>query len=255
MKLVKKWLLPILTCLIVAGAAVLPPYLSQLRDARQLGQVHMETLEADALPAYEPPDLIDRLTLYARWSSGIETIPSFQSREEQYAETAEGVMWDALEQMAEGGVLPGYLWEGLELNSWSYIMLWTPESGIANQAPVTVWRINADFGDKARVGALLMNVDAESGFPLTFTIFHDDMVQWLPYEVDALQQRMDQYLALLGLGVELVKASGPKKNGGITLDYTITGTNIGYWAGHAVDMLSVEPVISTDSGDFSAASG
>ena len=49
-QLVKKWLFPALTCLIVAGAAMLPPLVSQARDVRLLGQVHAELLDADALP-------------------------------------------------------------------------------------------------------------------------------------------------------------------------------------------------------------
>ena len=65
MKLIKKWLLPVLTCLIVAGAAVLPPYISQARDDRQFGQVHAEELDAVPLPVYEPPTLMDRIKLYA----------------------------------------------------------------------------------------------------------------------------------------------------------------------------------------------
>ena len=47
MKLVRKWLFPALTCLIVLGAAALPARVSQMRDARQFGQVHTEALEAD----------------------------------------------------------------------------------------------------------------------------------------------------------------------------------------------------------------
>ena len=63
MKLVKKWLLPVLICLAVAEAAVLPPHLSLMRDYQQFRQVHIEELAADSLPVRETPTLPERLAL------------------------------------------------------------------------------------------------------------------------------------------------------------------------------------------------
>lgn len=255
MKLLRKWLFPALTCLIVIGAAVLPPRLSQARDAREFGQVHAEALEAEELPVYEPPSLLDRLKLFVRWSSGVETIPSFQSREEQYVEKAKQVTWEALEQLVDGGLIPDYLAEGLELTSWSYVLLWDTESSIADQAPTIIWRVSADFGDKAWMATLWMDVDAESGLPLTLDVYDSDINQWLPYEADAFQQWTDQYLALLGLDVELVDVTGPKENGGLALDYDIRDTNFGYWARYAGMMFATSPTIILNGGDSSSASG
>ena len=81
MKLVKKWLFPILTWLIVVAAAVLPPYISQVKDGQQFGQIHSSELNADALPIREPPNFLERLELYARWKEQVEPVPFFQNPE------------------------------------------------------------------------------------------------------------------------------------------------------------------------------
>ena len=213
MKWVKKWLFPVLTCLIVAGAAVLPPYISQIRDAGLLGQVHTQALAADALPVREAPELLDRLALYARWCSPSETIPSFQSPEEGSMAQAERIAQDALEKLADGGVLPGQaVWDladgalRLEITSWSHIMLWDPNVGIAQQEPISFWAVTGDLG----WGSVWMDIDAESGLPLRLSLYDPDMAQWLSYkEPDALTGLAGRYFDLLGLEAEQMEPDDP----------------------------------------------
>ena len=66
-KVVRRWLLPILTCLIAAAAAVLPPHLSRARDAGLLDGIHTEEAAGDSLSP-EETTLSERIGLLARWA-------------------------------------------------------------------------------------------------------------------------------------------------------------------------------------------
>lgn len=206
MKLVRKWLFPALTCLIVMMAALLPPYISQLRDAKRFGQIHTEVLAKDPLPAREDPDLAARLALYVRWMDK-ESIPSFQSAEENSQEEAAGLAWSALKQLAQAGAIPDRLLQspsgGSEFpytTSWTYILLWNPESGIAGQAPVGFWRVTAELGDTRVVG---LDIDQESGLPIRLTLYDPKLAEWLAWKDSAAQAAAGQdLLSLLGLAGE-----------------------------------------------------
>lgn len=161
MKLIKKWLFPILTCLIIVGAAVLPPYISQVRDSKQFGQIHAEELNADILSAREPPDLLERLELYARWCTPTETIPSFQN-----PETDVDLAEQALERLVQAGVIPGHLlWDSVEQADATRLLLWNPTDSMGNQTPIEFWRVKVYLGDRS----LSMDLDGEawSNFPVS----------------------------------------------------------------------------------------
>lgn len=204
MKLVKKWLFPALVCLIVVGAAVLPPYLSRLRDAKQFGQSHTEALAAETLPVREEPTLLDRLALYVHWMDRKEIVPSFQSPEENRQEEAAGLAWTALKQLAQAEVIPDKLLQspsgGSEfpyITSWTYILLWNPEGGVAGQAPVGLWRVTAELGDTCVMG---MDIDQESGLPIRLTLYDPELGQWLAWKDSAAQAAVGRgFLSLLGL--------------------------------------------------------
>lgn len=243
MKWVKKWLFPVLTCLIVAGAAVLPPYISQIRDAGLLGQVHTQALAADALPVREAPELLDRLALYARWCSPSEIIPSFQSPETEYVETAERVTREALEKLADGGVLPGQaVWDladgaaRLEITSWSHILLWDPDVGIAQQEPISFWAVTGDLGR----GSVWMDIDAESGLPLRLSLYDPDMAQWFPYkDPSALPELARQYFDLLGLEATRMEPDGPGSAAPWEIHYAVTGLKLCYCFSFNATMLNI----------------
>lgn len=69
MKLLKRWLLPALTCLIAAAAVLLPPRLSRARDARLLDAVHIEAAAGDRTST-EETTLDQRIGLLYRWATG-----------------------------------------------------------------------------------------------------------------------------------------------------------------------------------------
>lgn len=198
MKLVKKWLLPALTCLIVAGAAALPPYLSQLRDARQLGQIHAETLEADALPIREPPGFWERLELYARWRASSEPVPSFQNPEMD-GELNTRLAVQALMSLAQAGVIPD-LRLPVKQASVNRILLWDPADSVGSQTPVEFWKAEGDLEG----GSFWVTVDSESGLPLELHLYDPNMAQWLAYkEPDTLPDLAEEFFALLGLETTL----------------------------------------------------
>lgn len=198
MKLVKKWLFPILTCLIVAGAAVLPPHISQVKDGQQFGQIHSSELNADALPVREAWDLLDRLGLYACWYTNSEIIPSFQTPEAD-VDLAE----QTLERLVLANVIPGHLlWDSVEQADAKRILLWNPTASMGSQTPVEFWRIKAYLGNRS----VSMDLDGESGLPLHLNLYDPNMAQWLQYkDPAALLDLAQDYFDLLGLEVNLIE--------------------------------------------------
>lgn len=167
MKLVKKWLFPILTCLIAIGAAVLPPFISQAKDSRQFAQIHASELNADALPVREGRTQLERLELYARWNTDrSEIIPSFQTSIEMELAEAE-LAGQALTYLTQADVIPAYLLlSPLKYTSMDRILLWDPKDSMSSQEVAEFWRVAADFGNCH----LWMTVDSESGLPLTLSL-------------------------------------------------------------------------------------
>ena len=200
MKLVKKWLFPILTCLIVAGAAVLPPYISQVKDGKQFGQVHSSELNADALPVREAWDLLDRLGLYACWYTNSEIIPSFQTPEIDVDLAAQ-----TLEYLVQADVIPGHLlWDPMEQADTKRILLWNPTNSMGNQTPVEFWRVKVYLGNRS----LSMDLDGESGLPLHLNLYDPDIAQWLQYKDPAALLELAQcYFDLLGLEASLAEVN------------------------------------------------
>lgn len=203
MKLVKKWLLPVLICLAVAEAAVLPPHLSLIRDHQQFRQVHIEELAADSLPIRETPTLPERLALYVSWMDDEKVVPSFQSPGEEGQAQAKELIRAALERLAQAGVIPEKLLVDKaadpEIAFWTYFLLWNPESSIAGQAPVGFWRVTADLGDCP----VQLDIDQESGLPVRLSLYDLELAQWLAWKDTAAQAAVGRgFLSLLGLEVE-----------------------------------------------------
>lgn len=67
MRSFNRWILPVLTGLVVLSAVLLPPRLSRIRDGRLLNQVHSEALTAENGLTALPPALEERMLLLARW--------------------------------------------------------------------------------------------------------------------------------------------------------------------------------------------
>lgn len=251
MKLVKKWLFPVLTCLLVAGAALLPQGVSEARDAKQFGAVHAETMAADRLPVQdqEPPSLTDRIDLYLRWLGLQEAIPSFRtpaSISEQEAAEMAGVVLDMLisGQVLSEQVLmdeeTGDL-RRLEVTYCYYILIWDPEKGAAQQEPHAIWELSADLGSSS--GSLWMTLDAETGLPLYIQLYDPNMDQWLsPKDPGALPTAAENFFDLLGLEGDPVILSTLDNGSGIgQCVYRVKGTDFYYRFDHTGMMLNISP--------------
>lgn len=245
MKLVRKWLFPVLTCLIVVMAALLPPYISQLRDAKQFGQIHTEALEADSLPVREEPTFLDRLALYLRWRNSEWAVPSVRSPEEEREDRAEELIRAGLERLVEGDVFSAdarTLWAeqylpDLHISSWSYVLLWDMEDGVVSREPCAIWELAAVM-DTCTVGLAL---DVESGLPLCLDIYDSNLIQWLsPKDPEALPFMAERFLALLGLEGEQVTFSTLDSGIGQCI-YRVTNTDFYFRFDYTGHQLIVQP--------------
>ena len=244
MKLVKKWLFPILTCLIVVGAAVLPPYISQIKDNRQFTQIHISELNADALPVWEGRNLLERFELYARWDTDrSEIIPSFQTtltnEESENMELAEQVLNQALNHLTQAGVIPAYLFESpLKPTNIRRTLLWDPADSMSSQEAVEFWRVTADFGN----GSLWMTIDSESGLPLILSLSDPNMAQWLQYkDPDTLPNMAERYFDLLDLEFESVETDIPSDAAPWERYFVIDGTDVQYGFIFNATLLTISP--------------
>jgi len=234
MKLVKKWLFPILTCLIVMGAAVLPPYISQVKDVRQFEQIHSTEQNADALPVREVRDQLERLELYARWYTNSEIIPSFQTPtiDKELAE-------QALDRLAQAGVISTSVTEdSMEHIEMERILLWDPSDSTGFQQPVEFWSISADLGD----GALCMNVDGESGLPLMLSLYDPNMARWLQFkDPGTLSDLAGRYFELLGLEAHFVESDVTTDAAPWERQFVIDGTGSYYGFSINATMMNIGP--------------
>ena len=241
MKLIKKWLLPILTCLIVIGAAVLPPYISQVKDDRQFAQIHTSELNADALPVWEGWDLLERLELFARWHTNhSEIIPSFQTvpdgEEAENVELAALTLSRALDCLIQAVILPDYLLKfPLEHPNITRVLLWDPDS-IGSREPMVFWEVWGDLGESS----LYMIVDSESGLPLVLNVFEPNMGQWLSYkDPGTLPNLAQRYFDLFGLKSEPAETDLPSDTDPWQRYFVIEGTEIQFCFTFTYSMLDV----------------
>ena len=245
MKLIKKWLFPVLTCLIVIGAAILPPYISQVRDDRQFAQIHTSELDAEALPVWEGRDLLERLELYARWSTDHvgyrEIIPSFQAtlftEDPADKELAEQVLNQALDYLTQAGVLPAYLFElPMEHIDMKRVLLWDPGS-MNSRNSAEYWSATADFGENCHVWII---IDGESGLPLKFSLSDYNMAQWLSYKDSVtLPVMAADFFGLLGLEAQMSATILPSDTAPWEYGFVIEGKEIEYWFVFNATMLDI----------------
>lgn len=232
MKLVKKWLFPALTCLIVAGAAVLPPLVSQARDVRLLGQVHAELLDADALPAVELPTLTDRMTLYADRFSYTHPVLSFRDYgglgEEGAAFPDQEPLVQATRELLTGSnVLPDWFFEeeSPEGKVVSRLLLWDPAASDTFQEPAVFWELGWSYSNKLHSKDLMVYLDAVTGLPVYLWVFDTNISQWLPYDTDHLRTLAERFFGLLGLDIrEIDYNTTISEDIQLSLRYSVAGT-------------------------------
>ena len=109
----KKWknrLLPIFTCLVVLGVALLPQRLSELRDHTLMETVHTEKLTDNWLLA-RPLSLAERIELLTLWSDEPERF-TVVTQELSVKMAPEEILalqtqvWKELKSLADAGIFP-----------------------------------------------------------------------------------------------------------------------------------------------------
>lgn len=234
MKLVKRWLFPVLTCLIIVGAAVLPAQFSQAQDARLFGQVHTEELDADPLPAAQAPTLLDRIALYSSRYSSEHPILSYD-RTVFFDDPEEArLMQSVQDQLIEAEVLPVLLFE-VESKQATQLLLWDPEQNDTFQTPSLFWRFSWSlYYDKNLQKKISVTVDDETGLPIELNIHDPGMSQWLPYDTDHLRTLSEHFFDLLGVEVQETDLDGPKyAPPSLNLSCSIAGTEMNYFVSRA----------------------
>lgn len=231
MKLMKRWLFPVLTCLIVAGAAVLPRHVSEVRDARQFGQIHAEGLAADGLPVYDPPSLIDRLTLYSHRGYAAHPVLSFEDNFyfEDFPQKRDELMQSVEDMLIEAGLIPEWVFreEPFTSLSASRLLLLDPAEGSSIQEPTAFYILSWANYDKRHNKHLTVHLDAESGLPVYFNIFDTNISQWLPYQVEPLRALAGRFFDLLGMEAQEL-GSGGAAEVWHAFGYALTGTEVRY---------------------------
>ena len=243
MKLVKKWIFPLLTCLIVVGAAILPPYISQVKDERQFAQIHTAELNADALPVRKERSQLERLELYARWlTNPSEIIPSFQTSAiyegPTDTESAEAeLVTQTLNRMEQANVISVQpLWFPLVYIDMNRILLWDTTDSKSSLEPIEFWWVTADLGK----GSVWITIDSESGLPLGLDLYDPNMAQWLPYkDPEALSGLAERYFDLLGLKADPGETVIPSDTISWGQYFTIEGTEIRYLLTFNATMLRI----------------
>ncbi len=242
MKLMKKWLFPVLTCLIVAGAALLPPYLSKMRDMGQFGQIHTEPLDAAALPVREGPTLLDRMALYTKYSSGHPILASNDgSYADSFTKREQALAFRNL--LVEWGIAPGFFFdeytgdsdEAYEFCAVHRLLLWDPAEDREIQAPSSYYLFAWNNYETSHNKSLSIDVDADTGLPIQIDIFDTNIAQWFPYTREALADKADRFFQMMGwtVGVDVVPMEPPEpENKFLQLCFSIPGTNLYYWITH-----------------------
>lgn len=240
MKLVKKWLFPVLTCLIVAGAAALPPYISQMRDTKQFGQVHAEKLDADPLPAVRTSTLLDRMTLYASQLFPNRTILSSTGYSTLGDAKESALAQSAQEVLTGSGVLPAWMFEEEPFGAMrvSRLLLWDAED---QREPSVFWDITwENYANQSHQKSVQVILDAQTGLPIHLYVHDTNMSQWMAYGTDDLRVLTQRYLDLLGLEAQEADLVGPGYVPSVNVSYSISGAGLYLFASRAPTDLSFQ---------------
>lgn len=254
MKGLKRAVLPVLTCFLVLGAALLPARLSQAVDGRQFDRVHTEARDAATLPVREPLTLTDRISLYAgRFTEGY---PALFSQANAYYEDAEGeaVAQETQELLIEAGIVPDWFFreEPFDYVEVNRLLLWDPEAGAAAGEPCYFWEITWPYySNPYHTKSIHAVLDGESGLPVYLWINDTNMAGWMPGGEEALQQQRERFLGLLGLEAGEAVPGRDSEEGVLELRCSIAGTPLRFLVSRFSTAWGVEPEI--DRGETSSA--
>lgn len=244
MKLLKKWLFPVLTCFLAVGAAVLPARASIARDAGRFGEVYVEPLDTNGLFIQEPLTLLDRLGLYADQYSADHAILSFQDVIPAGDPEEDALVKRAQELLIEGDILPRRLFqeEPFDQVMVTRLLLWDPGAENAAQGPSAFWDISWTYdSNKSHQKMLQLVLDAETNVPIRLYIHDTNMSQWLPYGTKELRALTERFLASLGAELQETAADGLRTAYDLNLCYTVTGASVCFVSSRAPTSCSVSP--------------
>ncbi len=230
MKRIPKWLLPALTCLTAAGAAVLPAQVSRIGDAGRFGQVSIETLDAGSPSPSAPSTFLERLELYAEQYSSDDPVLSFRDRSFEDADGSKDAGYSAQqaqELLVGGELVPEWVFqeEPFDNVTVTRLLLWDPGAENAAQGPSAYWDVEWSYFDKAHQKHIQLALDAETGLPVRLQIHDTNLSKWMPYGSDGLRKFTERYFALLGLAVQEVVPDGFDALPGLNLCYSVAGTS------------------------------
>lgn len=160
MKRLDRWLLPVLTCLVVLVAILLPQRLSQWRDQAALNGLHTEELKTENELPTQSLTLEERILLLARYDEDMDSMTAMVQELEQSGEVA-GMMRKELERLCESGVLPPEVLPA-DLSSFESRRLYL-------RAPEEIWGSSfllMEGYDKAEDIYFSLVLDEETGYAL-----------------------------------------------------------------------------------------
>lgn len=246
MRRLDKYLLPILTCLVVLVAILFPRRLSQWRDEAVLNGLHTEELKTENDLPTQPLSLEERMLLLAMYADGLEENLTVIAQEQEWDEETDALLRTELERLSANGVLPtGPLVESVSGFSAQRLYLRSPEE-IRGASFLTI-----DVHSKAEKLWLTIILDEETGFALALE------ASGLAVEkFDAVPSDIG-ILFLDRLGLEYTLDGYAEYDAG----FTLTGTDCGYIVIKGRDDLHISPwtfcgtenaSAAVDSGDSEA---
>lgn len=260
MKRLQKWLFPVLTCLIIIGAAALPARLSQARDARQFSQIHAEELTADSLSLRESPVLTDRMALFAGQYSAEHPVLSYELPMEE-EELRITLTLDIRHKLEESGIFPRNFFQEFEEDPliFTQILLWDPEKKSVFREPVAFWRVEWRYFEPKHSKRLSLVVDGKTLTPVSLYVSDTNLAQWLPYKMNNLQNLAERYFSLLDWepGRDIGDPREVKTAGQRALYYSMADADILFALFHMPTSLTIQPELIeevTDAGGNVSAS-
>lgn len=227
MRILRRYLLPLLTALVVAAAILLPPYLSRLGDQKRMNEIHTETISGDRL-SVKSTTLRERIYLLYRWQNGeLEAITQplstyeLQTKIQPMVYQSVDALYQAVPHLA--GVLEG---------------IWAPDGITGNRLLLrdvyhgliaSVLQLRG-----SRQAALV--IDEQTGLVLSLTLGGDDQGPLEPMDAYGTATCALEYVYYLGL-------SGATLNGGeMETVFNLSGTNVYYLLRSVPGEFSLAPV-------------
>ncbi len=226
MRRLDRYLLPILTCLVVLVAILFPQRLSQWRDAAVLDGPHTEELKTENDLPTQPLSLEDRMLLLAMYIEGLDADLTVIFQEREWDEETETLLRTELERLSDNGVLPaGPRAESLSGFSAQRLYLRSPEE-IRGAAFLTL-----DVYSKAQNLWLYLALDEETGCALALDASGLPIKRFAAEPVDIGIRFLDRF------GLEYI-CDGYAESDAF---FQLTGTDCGYMVVKGQDDLRISP--------------